>query len=114
MHIYVLMANQRNQDLNIIIALTFQLHRFILYPEEHYADYFKNRDPRMAMTLYCPGDKWPGGDDGDAETRKPNAVFNLPRFSSLQSGNNGANGRTGFYFKKYKRPKYCWKLQYVT
>lgn len=74
------------------------------YPEEHYADYFKNRDPRMAMTLYCPGDKWPGGDDGDAETRKPNAVFNLPRFSSLQSGNNGANGRTGFYFKKYNDP----------
>lgn len=74
------------------------------FPEAHYADYFANRDPRMAMTLYCPGDKWPGGDDGDSETRKPNATFKLPRFSSLQSGNNGANGRTGFYFKKYNDP----------
>lgn len=71
------------------------------FPEEHYADYFQNRDPRMHMTLYCPGDEWPGGDDGDAEYRKPNALYNLPRFSSLQPGNNGANGRTGFYLKKY-------------
>lgn len=71
------------------------------YPEEHYADYFQNRDPRMAMTIYCPGDAWPGGDDGDAEVRKPNKTFALPRFLSLQAGNNGANGRTGFYFKKY-------------
>lgn len=74
------------------------------YPEEHYADYFQNRDPRMAMTLYCPGDEWPGGDDGDAEERKPNKIFNLPRFPSLQSGINGANTRTGFYFKKYNDP----------
>ncbi|MEG2820813.1 MAG: RagB/SusD family nutrient uptake outer membrane protein, partial [Muribaculaceae bacterium] len=74
------------------------------FPEEHYADYFKNRDPRMQMTLYAPGDKWPGGDDGDKEVRKPNPIFNLPRFSSLQSGNNGANGRTGFYLKKYNDP----------
>ena len=22
------------------------------YPEEHYADYFQNRDPRMRMTLF--------------------------------------------------------------
>lgn len=71
------------------------------FPEQHYADYFQNRDPRMKMTLYTPGDEWPGGDDGDAEYRKPNPIFNLPRFSSLQSGNNGANGRTGFYLKKY-------------
>lgn len=71
------------------------------FPEEHYADYFKNRDPRMYMTLYCPGDEWPGGDDGDAETKKPNKTFNLPRFLPLQAGNNGANARTGFYFKKY-------------
>ena len=70
------------------------------FPEEHYVDYFQNRDPRMAMTLYCPGDEWPGGDDGD-EDRKLNKIFNLPRFSSLQSGRNGANGYTGFYFKKY-------------
>ena len=27
-------------------------------PEEHYVDYFQNRDPRMKMTLYAPGDKW--------------------------------------------------------
>lgn len=71
------------------------------FPEEHYADYFKNRDPRMQMTLYAPGDAWPGGDDGDAEYRRPNPIYNLPRFSSLQPGNNGANGRTGFYMKKY-------------
>lgn len=71
------------------------------FPEEHYVDYFKNRDPRMRMTLYFPGDNWPGGDDGDSEYRKPNPIFNLPRFSSLQPGNNGANGRTGFYLKKY-------------
>ena len=24
-------------------------------PEEHYVDYFQNRDPRMKMTLYAPG-----------------------------------------------------------
>lgn len=71
------------------------------FPEQHYADYFQNRDPRMRMTLYAPGDEWPGGDDGDAETRKPNPIFQLPRFLSLQSGNNGANARTGFYMKKY-------------
>lgn len=71
------------------------------YPEEHYADYFQNRDPRMRMTLFVPGDKWGGGDDGDAEYRKPNEIFQLPRFSSLQPGRNGANGITGFYFKKY-------------
>ncbi|MDD2960665.1 MAG: RagB/SusD family nutrient uptake outer membrane protein [Muribaculaceae bacterium] len=71
------------------------------FPEQHYKDYFQNRDPRMAMTLYCPGEKWPGGDDGDTEVRKPNAIFNLPRFATLQQGNNGANGRTGFYLKKY-------------
>lgn len=72
------------------------------YPEEHYADYFKNRDPRMAMTLYVPGDKWPGGDDGDAEYRRPNVIYQLPRFASLQANNrNGANTITGFYYKKY-------------
>lgn len=71
------------------------------YPEEHYTDYFVERDPRMKMTIYAPGDKWPGGDDGDAETRRPNPIFNLPRFSTLQAGINGANGITGFYLKKY-------------
>ncbi|MEG1587484.1 MAG: RagB/SusD family nutrient uptake outer membrane protein [Bacteroidales bacterium] len=71
------------------------------FPEEHYVDYFQNRDPRLKMTIYAPGDKWPGGDDGDQETRKPNPIFNLPRFSTLQSGINGANGITGFYLKKY-------------
>lgn len=74
-------------------------------PEEHYADYFQNRDPRMAYTLYCPGDAWPGGDDGDREYMKPNKIFNLPRFATLQKGTNGANGRTGFYFKKYNDPE---------
>jgi hypothetical protein len=72
------------------------------YPEEHYADYFKNRDPRMKMTLYAPGDKWPGGDDGDEDISTNNSVFNLPRFAALSSNNrNGANCYTGFYFKKY-------------
>lgn len=72
------------------------------YPEEHYADYFKNRDPRMAMTLYVPGDKWPGGDDGDPDLTNKNDIFNLPRFSSLHNANrSGANSTSGFYFKKY-------------
>ncbi|MCE9107454.1 RagB/SusD family nutrient uptake outer membrane protein [Bacteroides pyogenes] len=72
------------------------------YPEMHYADYFKNRDPRMKMTLYTPGDKWPGGDDGDPDIDKINLIFNLPRFASLSGNNrNGANSYTGFYFKKY-------------
>lgn len=69
------------------------------YPVPHYADYFKDRDPRMKMTLYTPGDAWPGGDDGDAGNRV-NATFGLPRFASLQgNNNNGANTKTGFYFK---------------
>lgn len=69
-------------------------------PEEHYVDYFQNRDPRMKMTLYAPGDKWPGGDDGDPDTDKANEIFNLPRFASLQDNNRvGANSRTGFYLK---------------
>lgn len=72
------------------------------YPEKHYADYFKNRDPRMKMTFYTPGDKWPGGDDGDPDIDKINLIFNLPRFASLSGNNrNGANSYTGFYFKKY-------------
>ncbi|MDR1864319.1 MAG: RagB/SusD family nutrient uptake outer membrane protein [Bacteroidales bacterium] len=72
------------------------------YPEQHYADYFVERDPRMAMTLYVAGDEWPGGDDGDADADVTNPVFNLPRFAELSNSNrNGANGRTGFYFKKY-------------
>ena len=75
------------------------------YPVTHYADYFKDRDPRMKMTLYTPGDAWPGGDDGDAGNRV-NATFGLPRFASLQgNNNNGANTKTGFYFKKYNSPE---------
>lgn len=74
------------------------------YPEQHYTDYFKNRDPRMKMTLYCPGDTWPGGDDGDAD-KNTNKIFNLPRFESLQLDRKGANSRTGFYFKKYNSPE---------
>ncbi|EFA92267.1 RagB/SusD family nutrient uptake outer membrane protein [Hoylesella buccalis] len=72
------------------------------YPEKHYADYFKNRDPRMRMTLYAPGDKWPGGDDGDKDVDNANPIFKLPRFASLSNNNRkGANSYTGFYFKKY-------------
>ncbi|MDR1667017.1 MAG: RagB/SusD family nutrient uptake outer membrane protein [Bacteroidales bacterium] len=75
------------------------------FPEQHYADYFASRDPRMAMTLYVPGDEWPGGDDGDTDTDVSNPEFRLPRFPTLQGNNrNGANGRTGFYFKKYSTP----------
>lgn len=75
-------------------------------PEQHYEDYFKNRDPRMALTLYTPGDKWPGGDDGDKENKQKNEIFMLPRFAPLQANNkNGANSRTGFYFKKYNTPE---------
>lgn len=72
------------------------------YPEQHYVDYFTERDPRMAMTLYTPGDEWPGGDDGDPDVDGGNELFQLPRFAVLQNNNRlGANGLTGFYFKKY-------------
>jgi len=72
------------------------------YPEEHYADYFENRDPRLKMTVYSPGDEWPGGDDGDPDTDTDNDIYQLPRFAVLQNNNRlGANGLTGFYFKKY-------------
>ncbi len=75
------------------------------YPEQEYADYFENRDPRMSMTLYTPGDEWPGGDDGDPDTDTFNDIFQLPRFAALQNNNrNGANSLTGFYFKKYNNP----------
>ncbi|WP_137403520.1 RagB/SusD family nutrient uptake outer membrane protein [Echinicola rosea] len=75
------------------------------YPEEHYSDYFENRDPRLKMTVYSPGDEWPGGDDGDADTDTDNDIFQLPRFAVLQNNNRlGANGLTGFYLKKYNTP----------
>ena len=77
-------------------------------PEQHYVDYFSNRDPRMSMTLYTPGDEWPGGDDGDEDIDIRNPIFQLPRFQSIQGGTsnrNGANGLTGFYFKKYNTPE---------
>lgn len=75
------------------------------YPVSKYADYFVDRDPRMKMTLYTPGDAWPGGDDGDAGNRV-NATYGLPRFAPLQgNNNNGANTKTGFYFKKYNTPE---------
>jgi starch-binding outer membrane protein, SusD/RagB family len=80
-----------------------------LYPatESVYADYWTNRDPRMAMTVLKPGTTWQGGDDGDAEAVTTNATFNLPRFTSLQNNNrNGANTLTGFYFTKYCCPAY--------
>ncbi|WP_257666633.1 RagB/SusD family nutrient uptake outer membrane protein [Parapedobacter tibetensis] len=76
------------------------------YPEQHYSDYFTERDPRMSMTLYTPGDEWPGRDDGDADVDVTNPVFQLPRFAVLQNNNRlGANGLTGFYFKKYNTPE---------
>ncbi len=76
------------------------------YPEEHYVDYFNERDPRMAMTVYTPGDEWPGGDDGDPDVDVANATFQLPRFAVLQNNNRlGANGLTGFYLKKYNTPE---------
>ncbi|MFA5328579.1 MAG: RagB/SusD family nutrient uptake outer membrane protein [Prolixibacteraceae bacterium] len=76
------------------------------YPEQHYSDYFVERDPRMSMTLYTPGDEWPGGDDGDPDVDVANPIFNLPRFAVLQNNNRlGANGLTGFYFKKYNSPE---------
>lgn len=72
------------------------------YPEQHYSDYFVERDPRMSMTLYTPGDEWPGGDDGDPDVDVADPIFHLPRFAVLQNNNRlGANGLTGFYFKKY-------------
>lgn len=72
------------------------------FPEQNYTDYFKDRDPRLSMTVYTPGDEWPGGDDGDVDVDVPNPIFKLPRFAVLQNNNRlGANGLTGFYFKKY-------------
>ena len=72
------------------------------YPEQHYSDYFVERDPRMSITLYSPGDQWPGGDDGDPDVDVASPIFQLPRFAVLQNNNRlGANGLTGFYFKKY-------------
>ncbi|MCS3101338.1 RagB/SusD family nutrient uptake outer membrane protein [Bacteroides ovatus] len=72
-------------------------------PEEHYVDYFQNRDPRMKMTLYAPGDKWYWEEMTVTLIRiRANEIFNLPRFASLQDNNRvGANSRTGFYLKKY-------------
>lgn len=75
------------------------------YPEEHYSDYFKNRDPRMKMTLYVPGDVWPGGNDGTPNDNSVKLIYNLPRFESLKKDRKGANSRTGFYFKKYNNPQ---------
>ncbi|RIH62780.1 RagB/SusD family nutrient uptake outer membrane protein [Mariniphaga sediminis] len=78
-----------------------------LYPDEEkeYADYWVNRDPRMAMTVLKPGELWTGGDDGDEESFAVNDTFRLPRFASIQDNNwNGANTVTGFYFTKYCDP----------
>ena len=70
------------------------------FPEEHYADYFENRDPRMKMSLYAPGDVWSGGVDGRLIT-PADGIFMLPRYTTFKSDRDGANGRTGFYMKKY-------------
>jgi hypothetical protein len=68
-----------------------------LYSEKTYADYFKNRDPRLTQTILTPGSAWGGLDDGDADN-SPNATFNLPKF---KVDKKGAVTVTGFYFTKY-------------
>lgn len=85
-----------------------QLSNLYSAEEDAYADYWINRDPRMAMTILKPGTTWTGGDDGDSESVSSNGVFYLPRFTSLQNNNrNGANTLTGFYFTKYCCPAYA-------
>lgn len=70
-----------------------------LYNVDTYEDYWKNRDPRMDMTICKPGDAWWGGDDGDADNAV-NTIYNIPRF---KNDIIGANCRLGFYAKKYSQ-----------
>lgn len=85
---------------------TVQLSSLYDRTEPNYANYWINRDPRMAMTVLKPGDTWTGGNDGrpgSATTSYP--TFLLPRFAGLKNNNrNGANSVTGFYFTKYCDP----------
>jgi len=71
--------------------------------EPNYANYWSNRDPRMAMTVLKPGDSWAGGNDGRPGSNTTSyPIFQLPRFGELKANNrNGANSRTGFYYTKY-------------
>lgn len=66
-----------------------------LYKEEEYADYWKNRDPRMEQTIMKPGSPWWGGNDGINNFD----VFEVLRF--VNKGRTGSVTLTGFYFKKY-------------
>lgn len=74
--------------------------------EPNYANYWVNRDPRMAMTVLKPGDSWTGGNDGrSGSTTTQYTTFLLPRFAALKNNNRyGSNTRTGFYFTKYCDP----------
>jgi hypothetical protein len=74
--------------------------------EPNYANYWVNRDPRMAMTVLKPGDTWTGGNDGRAGSSITSyATFLLPRFAVFKNNNRyGSNTNTGFYFTKYCDP----------
>lgn len=69
-----------------------------------YADVFKNRDPRMAQSIYAPGTPWKGG---RAELNDVNgyAIFNLPKFVSDK---NGAMSASGYYMRKYAEMDILW------
>ncbi|MDY3978915.1 MAG: RagB/SusD family nutrient uptake outer membrane protein [Tidjanibacter sp.] len=69
-----------------------------------YADVFKNRDPRMAQSIYAPGTPWKGG---RAELNDANgyAIFNLPKFVSDK---NGAMSASGYYMRKYAEMDILW------
>lgn len=70
-----------------------------LYKEDIYADYWKNRDPRMEQTIMKPGTAWWGGNDGINSYD----IFQIPRF--VNKGRTGSVTLTGFYFRKYSAPE---------
>lgn len=71
-----------------------------LYAETSYNDIFNNRDPRLKQTILAPGSAWKGNDDGDPDNL-PNAIYNLPKFVS---DNTGCTTLSGFYFTKWAEP----------
>lgn len=68
-----------------------------LYAEKSYADYFKNRDPRMTQTILEPGAAWGGQKDGNPANSNL-SIFTAPKFNADKKG---AVTITGFYFIKY-------------
>lgn len=66
-----------------------------------YANYFKNRDPRMSQTIITPGYfPYYGGRDG-RDLPSVDNVFMTPRFNNDKKGSVSG---TGFYCVKYVEP----------